>query len=86
MTWSVNCLVACHNANGVPVLWPVTVTGEKEQMDEGEHYEAAKKAADEQGYEGPFVVFDEFDTCSFGGINLFTMDIWGSNGFDKVKV
>ncbi|WP_073664165.1 MULTISPECIES: hypothetical protein [Pseudomonadota] len=51
--------VACRNASGMPDLPIFTVTTTKEEYDLGIHYDKAEALADEAGYEGPFVCFDD---------------------------
>ena len=58
---TVKCVVACRNANGEPDFFPCTVNASQEQYDEGEHYDEAEQIAAEQGYEKPFLVYDEND-------------------------
>lgn len=57
----VKCAVAGIDANGCADIWFVIVECTEEQRDLGDHLSAAEESADENGYEGPFVVFDEDD-------------------------
>jgi hypothetical protein len=57
----IRCVVACKNASGQPDFFGCTLTATQEEYDNGEHYDAAAVAAEEEGYEGPFVVYDEND-------------------------
>jgi hypothetical protein len=61
MTYDYRCAIVCHNANGQPDLVRCRVRATREQYQDGQHYEAAKNWAKENGYEGPFIVFDEND-------------------------
>lgn len=54
----IDIVVACTNANGDADLFFFKMELENDQYDLGEHYEAAKNYADDQGYEGEMVVFD----------------------------
>ena len=59
-TISVDVLVAARNASGSPDFFgPVTVTLDELAYLEGEHYDEAIAQADEAGYEGPVLPFDE---------------------------
>ncbi len=57
----IKCAVAGIDPNGNADIWFVTVQCTEEQRDLGEHLEAAEEHAEENGYEGPFVTFDEED-------------------------
>jgi hypothetical protein len=57
----IRCVVACKNASGQPDFFACTVKASPEEYDNGEHYEAAQRAAEGEGYEGPFVVYDQND-------------------------
>jgi hypothetical protein len=70
----VKCVLACHNASGVPDLVFVKVRCTQSQYGEGLHYDAAQRWARQDNYEGPFVVFDEND----GPIALFNLFVWPS--------
>lgn len=50
--------VVCHDSYGVPTLFCVDVQITEDGYNLGEHYDKAKEAAMEAGYEGPFVCFD----------------------------
>lgn len=51
-------IVACRDANGEADLITVTVEATYTQVEEGEHYDLAEAAAEAQGYEAPFLIFD----------------------------
>lgn len=70
----VKCVVACHNAGGEPDLFFCGVKCSAEEYGVGEHYERAEEYAQEQGYSGPMVVFDEND----GPKALFDLFVWES--------
>ena len=59
----INCIVACRNSNGEPDLFFVKVDCTSDQYNNGEHYDAAKKQAELEGYEAPFVAFDDCDSA-----------------------
>lgn len=52
-------VAACSDSNGSPVMLVYKVEVTEEQYDLGEHYDMATAMADNEGYEGPFVCFDE---------------------------
>lgn len=52
-------LVAGTNAGGEPDFFACVVTAAQSDFDDGTHYEMAKELAEDEGYEGPFVCFDE---------------------------
>lgn len=56
---NIKCVVACHNASGSPDFYFCIVNCMEPEYDLGVHYDVAESSAKEQGYEGPFVVFDE---------------------------
>lgn len=55
----VRVAVACTGASGEPELPIFTVHVTDHQHDLGEHYDLAQQAAADEGYEGPFVCFDD---------------------------
>lgn len=61
MKKSINMLVACVNANGEPDLARLTVLATDHEQEHGEHYEKARSMAQEDGYEPPFICYDEAD-------------------------
>lgn len=65
-------MVAGMNANGEPDFYFVKVQGTNEQIAEGEHYERAEREAEAEGYEGPFVGFDENDSAGAAILDCFT--------------
>lgn len=56
----INVVVAAINAQGSPDFYFVRVNCDSDQIDEGKHYDAAMKSAENEGYE-PKLAFDEFD-------------------------
>jgi hypothetical protein len=60
MNMKVTCVVACANSNGEPDFYPCIVDCSQEQYDNGEHYDAAKDAAADAGYE-PYLAYDHND-------------------------
>ena len=57
----VRCVVACHDANGEPNFFFCVVKISEEEYENGVHYDMAAEAAEADGYEGPFVIYDEND-------------------------
>jgi hypothetical protein len=58
----IKCVVACVDASGCPALYSCVVEVEQDEYDEGDHYEAARDTAGDDGYEtNKSVVFDEND-------------------------
>ena len=57
----VRVVVACRNAAGEPDFAPVRVQISEEDFDLGDHYDRAIEIAESNGYEGPFVCFDEVE-------------------------
>lgn len=70
----VKCVVACHNMSGEPDLFFCKVDCIGQDYGNGVHYEKAEEYAQEQGYSGPMVVFDEND----GPNALFDLFVWES--------
>lgn len=52
-------IVFCRNANGDPDFTAVNVIADRAQIAEGLHYDLATEKAEEDGYEAPFICFDE---------------------------
>lgn len=67
-------VVAATNANGEPDLFFCKVICSEEQYQEGRHYDAAKRKAEQEGYEGQMVAFDERDPPK----RLFDLFVWNS--------
>ena len=53
--------VACLNAAGCSDFFVTQVNVSQEQYEEGIHYDVAKEKAEENGYEGPFVCYDNYE-------------------------
>jgi hypothetical protein len=70
----VKCVVACRNAEGCSDFYFCKVVCKQENYDVGDHYEKAEDMASEDGYEGPYVVFDENDGPNW----LFDRFVWKS--------
>ena len=70
---TIRIVVAGTNANGEPDLFFCRVICRQEQYDKGEHYDAAADTAIQNGYESPFVIFDEHDPPK-ALFNLFAWD------------
>lgn len=56
---NVKCVVACHNASGEPDFYFCIIQCNESDYELGRHYDMVEVYAKEQGYEGPFVVYDE---------------------------
>ena len=52
-------LVACNNASGEPEMVSIQAEVDELQFDLGHHHDQAIEAVIGQGYEGPFICFDE---------------------------
>jgi hypothetical protein len=57
-------IVAGINANGEADLLDLKVDVTEAEFDDSEHYDKAREAAEEAGFEGPFVCFDEYEAQS----------------------
>jgi hypothetical protein len=73
----VNCIVAVRDAEGVPDFYPVKIECTKEQYDNGEHYDAAKYTAKDDGYDA-YLAYDENDLSSKYVAGLFNLFDWNS--------
>jgi len=58
----IKCVLACHNASGEPDFYFCIVQCSETEYQLGQHYDVAESFAKEQGYEGPFVLFDEHES------------------------
>ena len=70
----VKVVVAAANENGAPDFFICRIECYAYQYKNGEHYDEAKEAAADAGYDGPMVVFDEHDGPAF----LFEHFNWGA--------
>lgn len=66
----IRCAVAAINSGGEPDLYFVKVKATEEQVSSGVHYQAAKEAAEEDGYEA-FLAYDEDDYAGGQMMELF---------------
>lgn len=57
----IRCAVACVDSNGIPSLYPCIVHVSRKAYDNDDHYDVAKKEAEDEGYESCDLVFDEKD-------------------------
>ena len=78
---NIKCVVACRDSNGAPDLYALRIECTNEQYDNGDHYERAKEAVAENGYEASDIVFDENDSAfksmfQVGFINWETTSIY----------
>lgn len=71
----VRCMVAGHNASGEPDFFFVIIRLSEGAYEDGYHYERAVSEAEEEGYEPPFVAFDEFDDAGKAMLDKF---VWKS--------
>lgn len=69
----VRCIVSARNAGGEPDLFFVKVIANGDQLDDGQHYEAAKLKCLEEGYE-PHLAYDELDSAGKSMLDLFEWD------------
>jgi hypothetical protein len=56
----INMVIAGTNANGDSDLFFCKVDISEQGYADGEHFTAAQEYAQDEGYEGPFVVFDQY--------------------------
>jgi hypothetical protein len=55
------CAVAATTADGTPGFFFLRINCSNRDYNDGGHYDYAKEEAEEHGYEGEMVVFDEND-------------------------
>lgn len=65
----VRCVVAGVNASGEPDLYFVKVRCTEDEYDNGDHYERAREAADDDGYE-TYLTYDEHDAGGRAMVSL----------------
>lgn len=70
----IKMIVAAVNAGGEPDFFFCKVNCNESEIDDGEHYEAARALADEEGFETR-LVFDEMDS---GGRAILDVFEWNS--------
>jgi hypothetical protein len=70
----INCVVACRDADGASDFYFCKVECHETEYDVGEHYDVAEHSAENEGYEGPMVTFDENDGPKW----LFDNFVWDS--------
>lgn len=56
--------VSCLNANGSADMFVCEVEATQEQFDNDEHYDLALEQAEQNGYEQPFLCYNEYETNS----------------------
>lgn len=71
----IRMMVAATNANGEPDIYFCKVTCTEDELDSGDHYDMAKRHAEDEGYDRPMVAFDEFDPAGKAMLNNF---VWES--------
>lgn len=69
----IRCIVACVNSNGEPDLYFVKVKATLDQYENGFHYQTARAAAEDEGYEA-VLAYDENDSAGFAMLSLFEWD------------
>lgn len=62
---TVAIVTACMNANGTPTFVLNEVDASQEEIDNGIHYYLAEAQLMEEGYEEPYVHFDEHEAPRF---------------------
>lgn len=67
-------MIACVNANGESDFFFLKVGADKNQIENGDHYNFAEAIAEEQGYEHPMVSFDEKDSAGKAILEHFVWD------------
>lgn len=70
----IKCVVACHNASGSPDFYFCIVSCLKNEYELGEHYDIAAQSALAEGYDEPFVIFDEHEAPDW----LLSRFVWAS--------
>lgn len=70
---NIKVIVAVKNSNGESDIWACKVGCNEDQYNAGDHYDAAKDAAAELGYE-PYLAYDEHDP----GFKSFKIDWHGA--------
>jgi hypothetical protein len=73
-TISIKCAVAATNSGGEPDFYFAKVECTPTAYNEGQHYDAIKSRAVDEGYEGPMVAFDELDWAGKALMGLFAWD------------
>jgi hypothetical protein len=71
----IRCITAATSSDGTPDFHLSEITCTQSQYDNGDHYEAAKEQASEDGYEGDMVCFDGNDGSAFL-FRHFQNDVW----------
>jgi hypothetical protein len=59
---NIKMFVSCRNANGSADMFVCVVEVTQDQFDNGEHYDLACDQAEQNGYEQPFLCYDENET------------------------
>jgi hypothetical protein len=67
-------VVACHNQNDDPDLYFVKVELSQRDRLRGKGRTLAKESAKDEGYQGPFICFDEEDSAGKALMPLFAWD------------
>jgi hypothetical protein len=73
MLETIRCIVAAVDSNGSPDFYFVKVSATQEQYDNGDHYDRAKEAAEDNGYE-PRLAYDEHDAAGRAMLAQFEWD------------
>ena len=67
---TIKCIVACINSNGESDLYFVKVRATPGQINQGDHYDAAKAKCDAEGYDA-VLAYDEDDRAGAAMLSLF---------------
>ncbi len=67
---AIKAVVLCSNSDGSPEFFTCEVQATNDEIENGEHLDAAKQMAAEQGFEGPMIAFDRGDAAwkQFGSV------------------
>ena len=57
-------VVLCHNSEGAPAFHTCAPQVTHSQMIDGAHYDLAKENAEQCGFEGPMIAFDNTDAAA----------------------
>jgi hypothetical protein len=78
--YPIKVAVACHDSNGSPDLFFCQIHATFNEIEDGKHLQAAKNAASNLDYQGPFVVIDENDKL-FEKLKFFAPEYWVNQVF-----
>lgn len=81
--YEIKCAVACTDSSGVPAMFFVKMMASIKQVNNGDHYKAAKYFCEEQGYEA-FLVYDQWDSQLLE-YNFFKQIDWDNVPSTKIE-